>query len=255
MSLGSFDRAAGYYDATRGLSPDVQRQVAEVLTDALRGAGTSLEIGVGTGRIALPLHARGVRLVGTDVAAAMVARLVANAGGRQPFPLVLSDAAALPFRDAAFDGALACHVLHLIPEWTTVVDEVWRVLRPGAPFLVDFGGGTPAPWSKDIARIFRGHGIEHRRPGVSSVDPVAERLGVAPLPLPEIRVPVERTLGGDLADWEAQIHSWTWPYSAAQIRAACDDVREWARDSGRALGEPACLEQVIRWWSFIRPAA
>ncbi len=48
---------------------------------ALAGAGPALELGIGTGRIALPLAARGVPVHGIDLSAAMVARLRAKPGG------------------------------------------------------------------------------------------------------------------------------------------------------------------------------
>ncbi len=55
----SFDRAADYYDATRRLPDSVRDQLAELLADELVERGLCVEIGVGTGRIALPLHRRG----------------------------------------------------------------------------------------------------------------------------------------------------------------------------------------------------
>src|SRR5881227_677960 len=48
---------------------------------ALAGDGAALELGIGTGRIALPLAARGVRVHGIDLSEAMVARLRAKPGG------------------------------------------------------------------------------------------------------------------------------------------------------------------------------
>jgi len=58
----------------------VQTQLADLLVAELDGRGRCLEIGVGTGRIALPLHERGVDLVGIDLATPMLARLIDNAG-------------------------------------------------------------------------------------------------------------------------------------------------------------------------------
>ena len=48
---------------------------------ALAGAGPALELAIGTGRIALPLAARGVRVDGIDLSPAMVARLREKPGG------------------------------------------------------------------------------------------------------------------------------------------------------------------------------
>lgn len=55
-------------------------QAVEVLT-ALAGAGPVLELGVGTGRLALPLAARGLRVTGIDGSAEMLAALAAKPGG------------------------------------------------------------------------------------------------------------------------------------------------------------------------------
>jgi SAM-dependent methyltransferase len=49
----------------------------------LAGDGAALELGIGTGRIALPLSARGVRVVGIDRSEAMVARLRAKPGSEE----------------------------------------------------------------------------------------------------------------------------------------------------------------------------
>ena len=50
---------------------------------ALAGTGPALELGIGTGRIALPLRRRGVPVHGIDLSAAMVARLGAKPGGEE----------------------------------------------------------------------------------------------------------------------------------------------------------------------------
>ena len=63
-----FDRAAGYYDQTRGLAPAEADQLAAALWQALAVTPTTrvLEIGVGTGRIAGPLAQRGLSMAGID---------------------------------------------------------------------------------------------------------------------------------------------------------------------------------------------
>jgi SAM-dependent methyltransferase len=60
--------------------PAVVGPAVDFLAD-LAGAGTALELGVGTGRIALPLSRRGVRVHGIELSPAMVARLKAQQGG------------------------------------------------------------------------------------------------------------------------------------------------------------------------------
>jgi SAM-dependent methyltransferase len=51
------------------------------LLQELAGSGRVLELGIGTGRIALPLHQRGVDVTGIDASEAMIGRLRAKAGG------------------------------------------------------------------------------------------------------------------------------------------------------------------------------
>ena len=70
----AFDRAAGYYDESRGLCPEVQELVADRIEEAAGPGARLLEVGVGTGRIALPLHRRGRRVVGVDLSLPMLER-------------------------------------------------------------------------------------------------------------------------------------------------------------------------------------
>jgi ubiquinone/menaquinone biosynthesis C-methylase UbiE len=136
----AFDRAAHCYDATRGFPPGVADRVAERIAAAggLGPASRVLEVGIGTGRIALPLAeqladpsdpSRGGRVVGVDLSGPMLARLVAKRGPRC-VDVLRADAARLPFPDARFDAAVAVHVFHLIPAWRQALAEVGRVLRP-----------------------------------------------------------------------------------------------------------------------------
>jgi SAM-dependent methyltransferase len=67
----------------------------------LAGSGAALELGIGTGRIALPLSRRGVRVHGIDLSPAMVARLRA-APGAQSVPVTIGD-----FATAAVDGTFS----------------------------------------------------------------------------------------------------------------------------------------------------
>lgn len=254
MARISFDRAADFYDATRGLPPDVRDTLTGVLARELTGRAPCLEIGVGTGRIALGLHGRGIGLVGADVAPAMLRRLIANAGGRMPFPLLLADATRLPFRDASCGAVLASHVLHLIASWEETVEEVMRVLRPQGMLLVDFGGGTPAPWSGPAADAMRRQGVKKVRPGVTSPDRLARFLErrAELRRLEGLELTERTTLAHELDEWEHQIHAWTWPYSAGQMKAASDEVRRWAAREGWPLDREVDLARVIQWWAFER---
>jgi SAM-dependent methyltransferase len=75
------EEVAGRYDEEGGMfDPAVVMPVVDLLAE-LAGDGRALELAVGTGRIALPLAARGVPVAGIDDSEAMVARLRAKDGG------------------------------------------------------------------------------------------------------------------------------------------------------------------------------
>jgi SAM-dependent methyltransferase len=139
----AFDRAAGYYDESRGIPREVEEQAADRVEAAVGPAARLLEMGVGTGRVALPLHRRGRQVVGVDLSLPMLERYRAKAAaeGLPPPPLLRADATRLPLRDACVDAVLEVHVLHLIPDWELALADARRVLVPGGAVLIGRGGG------------------------------------------------------------------------------------------------------------------
>jgi SAM-dependent methyltransferase len=71
------ERIAGVYDDWYS---DLDLAAIDTLAELAAG-GKALELGIGTGRVALPLAKRGVPVVGIDASDAMVARLHAKVGG------------------------------------------------------------------------------------------------------------------------------------------------------------------------------
>ena len=91
--ITSFGEAAAddYDENTLGM--DTSATVA--LMEELAGGGPVLELAIGTGRVALPLAARGIRVDGIDISPAMVAKLRAKPGGDQ-LSITMGDFAAVP---------------------------------------------------------------------------------------------------------------------------------------------------------------
>jgi len=229
-----FDRAAGYYDATRGLPPAASEQVADRM-EAVAGPGARfLEIGVGTGRIALPLHRRDRRVTGVDLSLPMMAeyrRKAAVAGLAAP-PLVRADVTRLPFRDASADVVVEVHVLHLVPAWREAVVELRRVLAPGGMVLVGRGSGhgeDPAGPHELAGRRMRE--LIGDRPPVGTRDDEEKLAALAALggaveQLEPVRWQSEETWAGALAEIEGRCysHSWrvpkpAWAAAAGRLRA------------------------------------
>lgn len=126
---------APFYDAAlAGFFQPGRVRAMELL--APRAAERVLLVGVGTGAD-LPLLPAGVRAVGIDLSAAMLAR----ARARLPLPgreIVLQegDAQALPFASASFDAAVLDLILSVVPDARACLREVLRVLRPGGRAVV-----------------------------------------------------------------------------------------------------------------------
>ncbi len=91
MTDDFFDaQVAASYDADHGgTDPALIAQTVDVLADLAEG-GAALEFAIGTGRIALPLAARGVKVCGNELSAAMLAEMRNKPGGAD-IPVVLGD--------------------------------------------------------------------------------------------------------------------------------------------------------------------
>ncbi len=148
----AFDRAATFYDETRGFPPGVEQPVAELIVQAgnLSAQSRVLEIGIGTGRVGLPVSRHTGAYYGIDLAIPMMNRLRAKQR-HEPLYLTQADATRLPFAGQHFDAVIAVHVFHLIPNWKQAVAEVARALKPGGLLLNCWNGGQDHP---RIARIW-----------------------------------------------------------------------------------------------------
>ena len=106
------------------------------------GAGPVLDAGCGPGRAGALVAAQGHRVVGVDLAHAMV---TGAAHAHPELGLAQASITALPLRTGSCAGVVAWYsVIHLPPDVVAPVwDEFRRVLAPGAPLLVAFqaGGG------------------------------------------------------------------------------------------------------------------
>jgi SAM-dependent methyltransferase len=118
-----------YGDAERG---DEVEAVAFLEEHA--GSGPALELAIGTGRIALPLAARGIQVDGIDISPAMIARLRAKPGG-QEIRVTMGD-----FADVGVDGdyPLVYVVFNTLFNLLTQDDQV-RCFENVAEHLTDDG--------------------------------------------------------------------------------------------------------------------
>jgi ubiquinone/menaquinone biosynthesis C-methylase UbiE len=127
----SFDRIADQYDETRG-GEDRGRRFAAELAPLLDPSLPVLELGVGTGVVALGLQELGFGVLGLDLSFAMLQRARRRIGPR----VARGDVLRLPVATRAIDQALCVWVLHVTGDVGLALAEVARILRPGGRFLV-----------------------------------------------------------------------------------------------------------------------
>ena len=136
------EETAARYDADSAamFAPEVLDPVVDRLAE-LAGGGRALELAVGTGRVAVPLAARGVPVAGIELSAPMVQRLREKVDA-QALPVVVGDMAA-----ARVPGrfALVYLVFNTIGNLRTQDEQVdcflnaARHLEPGGCFVVEVG--------------------------------------------------------------------------------------------------------------------
>ena len=140
---GHFDeRVASRYDDSSAemFSSEAVEPVVELLA-GLAGDGRALELGIGTGRIALPIAERGVEVHGIDLSQAMVAKLREKPGGEE-IPVTIGD-----FATVRLEGTfrLAYLVYNTINNLTTQAEQVACFrnvaahLEPGGCFVIEVG--------------------------------------------------------------------------------------------------------------------
>ena len=163
---GYFDeRVARRYDESTGpeFEQDTIHATVEFLA-GLAGGGRALELAIGTGRIAVPLAARGVPVAGIDMSQAMVKRLKAKPEARH-IEVAIGD-----FTTTRMDGrfALVYLVFNTIMNVTTQAAQVATFrnaaahLDPGGAFAIEVGipdlqrlpvGGKYVPFNVEPAHL------------------------------------------------------------------------------------------------------
>ena len=151
---------AAIYDAWYS---DLDDDMLEVL-EGLASGGRALELGIGTGRVALPLHQRGIEVHGIDASEAMIAQLHAKPSGDQ-IPVTLGN-----FADVAVDGQFSLiyvvlstfFVLLTQEEQVRCFENVAHHLEPGRSFVIE-------AYVPDLRRFDQGQAVRALHADVDEV--------------------------------------------------------------------------------------
>ena len=168
------DRIAHIYDEWyESVNPAAIDALAE-----LAGPGPALELGIGTGRVALPLLERGVMVRGVDASEKMLARLQAKPGGYR-IPVTVGDFAEVPVEG---QYPLIYVVFNTFFALLTQ-DEQVRCFQNAAQRLTDDGVFLLETFMPDMTRFQRGQNISlvamddgYLRIDVTKHDPVKQHV-------------------------------------------------------------------------------
>jgi SAM-dependent methyltransferase len=177
-----FSSNARVYDERHGavLAEDAVKRLAAAAAIA---SGTHvLDIGAGTGRVAIPLSEDGYDVVALEPALGMVDTLRAKAQNL-PIRLIAAEGGHLPFADEQFDVVVIARLLYLTSDWRDILREARRVLAVGGRLLHEWGNGQAGEeWVqiREKARsLFEDAGVPSPfHPGVRLEREVDEELSV-----------------------------------------------------------------------------
>jgi SAM-dependent methyltransferase len=170
------DRMADVYDEWFAVPSETQEAV-EFLFD-LAGTGSVLELGIGTGRVALPLAQRGCEVRGVDASEAMVERLRAKPGGEN-IPVAIGDFAE---PDTEEEFSLVYVVFNTFFALLSQEDQVRcfsnvaRRLREGGVFVIEAFVPDMTRWDRDQRMEVLHVESDSVVLGASRHDPVGQRV-------------------------------------------------------------------------------
>ena len=156
-----WDRRAPQFDEDFGHSirTPAERAAWDRILDLVLGGRASLDaldVGCGTGFLALELTARGHRVVGVDFAPAMIAVARRKAAERRTaIRFEEDDAERLAFGPGSFDLVISRHLLWTLQHPEAAIDEWIRVLRTGGRLVVvdsQLDSGTALPAAENARR-------------------------------------------------------------------------------------------------------
>ncbi|WP_328460270.1 class I SAM-dependent methyltransferase [Actinoplanes sp. NBC_00393] len=184
----AYDEIADWYEreflpaSTPGDPLGIRQALADLLGE---GRGRCLEIGCGTGVHATQLRELGWTPLGVDLSANMLGYAATR------LPVARADATRLPIRDAGLDAAVAVMVHTDMPGYPSVLREIARALRPGAPFVhigvhPAFCGGFADRTDPSAVIIRPGYLDGHWTRASWTTQGVRDKVGASHWPLPAL---------------------------------------------------------------------
>jgi SAM-dependent methyltransferase len=248
-----FSANSRIYDRRHGAV--ISDELAGSLAGRLRPGATVIDIGAGTGRVAVALAGRGLHVIATDPSLPML-QAMRRKSAEFPLAAVAADGPCLPFRSSSADAVVVARLLYLVADWPRLLHEVKFVLKRGGILFHEWGNGDAAEtWvqvrekAKSLCREAGAAALFH--PGASSEDEVdsclrdlglyrREQIDAGPGPAMTLDAFLDKIQSGEFS------YLWNVP---KDIQDGClRDLRRWCEarfDLHRPVSMPAALRWVV----------
>jgi len=254
-----FSANAATYDRRHGtiLASEIGRELASM--GELPVGGGLLDIGAGTGRVAIAFADLGYKTVALDPALPMLKELrFKNSDGT--VRTVAGDAGQLPFARKTFDAVIIARLLYLVSDWQSVLHEAHDVLKPGGCLFHEWGNGESAEeWVqiREKARtLFEEAGVENPfHPGARSRFETedffvklgfrrADELRTGSGPSMTLREFVENIVSGEF--------SYIWNVPRVVQELCLPRLKDWAENTFR-LDQSVPIPRELSWTIYRKP--
>jgi ubiquinone/menaquinone biosynthesis C-methylase UbiE len=240
----SFDkRVSETYDQLRAHPPEVSQQIGNAIAQVAGPKARILELGVGTGRVALPVVKAGASVVGVDLSMEMLSHLHTRATEEDlNLQVAQADICQMPFAPGVFDAVTVVHVLHLVPGWSDALAEAAAALRAQGCIILGRDWIDPTSMAGQIQNEFRKAAVDIMGPqlkaptGGSAIAQWIEELGGVPEHLgPTDMIAAEWTKkerAGDIVNAiRTRAHSESWVITDEFIKPVADRVESFAKSN------------------------
>jgi phosphatidylethanolamine/phosphatidyl-N-methylethanolamine N-methyltransferase len=176
-----WERHAKRYDASLRILGRPLPRMLELTVEAVRGAEVVLEVAAGTGLVTAAIATAARQVVATDYADAMVRVLEQRVReiGASNVRCESADIYALKYERGSFDAVVAANVLHLVPDLSSAIVSLQRMLKPGGKLIAPTFCHVETFLSAAMSRLMALTGFPgHRRFTSASLREALEREGL-----------------------------------------------------------------------------
>ncbi|MFD1423892.1 ubiquinone/menaquinone biosynthesis C-methylase UbiE [Laceyella sacchari] len=242
MKSNNFDSIAHLYDETRQYPEFVYENIFKLI-EALGQLDSKeakiCEVGVGTGRMAIPFIKKGYAYTGIDISNNMLSKFkdkIANIDHINQVEVFQADATHLPFENSRFDMVWGTKVLRHISNWKGVLQEAKRVLKENGVFLHGEEYWVVAPPTVKVRRqwekfIFEQNERPNRPFGVTDDHEIAkylEEIGGKSRILTLSTWPVHETFLQKIEHFATRAGSSTFGISDEALENSVEKLKQWA---------------------------